>query len=151
VIAEIYDQTPAGSFYAQTPRLINVSVLKSINAGGLLSLGFNLSGSVAKTVLIRAIGPGLSAVGLTSGTLADPTLALFNSSSVQIASNDDWGGDQQLLNAGARVNAFSIGNNSQQSKDSMLIITLPPGLYSAQVKGNNNTSGLAIVEVYEVP
>ncbi len=150
VIAEIYDATPAGTFTAASPRLVNVSVLKSIPSGGLLTLGFTLGGSAAKTVLIRVIGPGLSVIlGSTNGTLGDPQLTLFNSNSVAIASNDDWGADPQLINVGTRVNAFAIGNT--QSKDAMLVVTLPPGGYTAQARGNNGTSGLAIVEVYEVP
>ena len=149
VIAEVYDATPAGGFTASTPRLINFSVIKPIAAGGSLTLGFTLGGSTAKTVLIRAIGPGLAAVGVTSGTLGDPQLTLFNSSSVSIATNDDWGADAQLTTAGSRVGAFNIG--SAQSKDAMLIITLPAGGYTARVTGGSNTSGLAIVEVYEVP
>jgi hypothetical protein len=148
-IAEIYDATPAGTFTPSSSRLINVSVLKPIPSGGLLTLGFTIGGSVAKTVLIRVIGPGLAAVGVTNGTLGDPQLALFNSSSTQIASNDDWGADPQLIAAGTRVNAFAIGNT--QSKDAMLMITLPAGGYTAQAKGGGGTSGLAIVEVYEVP
>jgi hypothetical protein len=147
-IAEIYDAAVA-TFTPSSPRLINVSVLKQISAGGSLTLGFTLGGSVAKTVLIRAIGPGLAAVGLTSGTLGDPQLTLFNSNSVSIATNDDWGADPQLTNAGSRVGAFAIGN--AQSKDAMLIITLPAGGYTARVNGGGGTSGTAIVEVYEVP
>ncbi len=148
-IAEIYDATPVGTFTPLSSRLVNVSVLKSIPSGGLLTLGFTIGGATAKTVLIRVVGPGLAAVGVTSGTLADPQLTLFNSLSTQIASNDDWGADPQLINAGARVNAFAIGNT--QSKDAMLIVTLPAGGYTAQAKGGGGTSGLAIVEVYEVP
>ena len=149
VIAEVYDATPTNAITASTPRLVNFSVIKPISAGGSLTLGFTLGGSVAKTVLVRAVGPGLAAVGVTSGTLGDPQLTLFNSASVAIATNDDWGADPQLTNAGARVGAFNIG--SAQSKDAMLIITLPAGGYTARVTGGSNTSGLAIVEVYEVP
>ena len=83
-IAEIYDAIAAGTFTATSPRLINVSVLKPIVSGGSLTLGFTIGGSTAKTVLIRAIGPGLAAVGVTSGTLGDPQLTLFNSGSVAV-------------------------------------------------------------------
>jgi cyclophilin family peptidyl-prolyl cis-trans isomerase len=152
VIAEVYDATPGTSFTGTTPKLINFSVIKSIAAGGSLTLGFTIGppgGTIAKTVLIRVIGPGLAAVGVTSGTLGDPQLTLFNSSSAAIASNDDWGANPAIAAAAARVNAFSVGTNA--TKDSMLLITLPPGGYTAQATGNANTSGLAIVEVYEVP
>ena len=148
-IAEIYDATPASTFTATTPRLINVSVLKQIDAGGSLTLGFTISGTTAKTVLIRAIGPGLAAVGLTSGTLADPQLTLFDASSNSIALNNDWGGDASLVQANASVGAFAISNPA--SKDAMLLRTLPAGGYTATVTGLGGTGGLAIVEVYEVP
>ncbi|MEN9632775.1 MAG: hypothetical protein RL077_1179 [Verrucomicrobiota bacterium] len=148
-IAEIYDATSAAAFTPASSRLINVSVLKPIEAGGSLTLGFYLSGAVAKTVLIRAIGPGLAAVGVTSGTLSDPQLTLFNSSSSPIAKNDDWGADALLTNASSRVGAFNIGNAS--SKDAMLLITLPAGGYTARVVGGGTSSGLVIVEAYEVP
>jgi hypothetical protein len=98
-------------------------------------------------VLVRAIGPGLSTFNVAS-PLADPQLALFGGS-VQIAANDNWGGDPQLSAAAARVGAFALGDAS--SKDAVLLLTLPPGSYTAQISGANGTSGNAIVEVYEVP
>jgi hypothetical protein len=155
VIAEIYDATPAGNFTASSPRLINVSVNKQIVAGGSLTLGFTVSGSTSKTVLIRVIGPGLVQFGYPSGSvLGDPQLTLYNSSSQVVATNDDWGADPQLVSAGARVNAFSIG--SAPTKDAILLVTLPVpppqgAGYSVKATGNANTSGFAIVEVYEVP
>jgi hypothetical protein len=148
-IAEIYDATPASAFTATTPRLVNVSVLKQINAGGSLTLGFTIGGSTAKTVLIRAIGPGLAAVGVTTGTLADPQLTLFDSGSNSIAVNNDWAGDPALVDANSRVGAFAVANLA--SKDAMLLRTLPAGGYTATVTGNGGNGGLAIVEVYEVP
>ena len=150
VIAEIYDATPSGSFTAATPRLINVSVLKQINAGGSLTLGFTIGGATAKTVLIRAIGPALGLAPFNiQGAMADPQLTLFNSSSVSIATNNDWGGDTQLTAAGTSVGAFAISNGT--SRDAMLLRTLPPGGYTATASGVGNAGGLAIVEVYEVP
>ena len=109
-----------------------------------------MGGSTSRTVLIRLIGPGLSAVGLSSGTMPDPQLTLFNSSQATIAANNDWGGDQQITNTGGRVGAFAVGN--PLSKDAMLLVTLAPGLYTAQANPVSGTpGGTAIVEVYEVP
>ena len=148
VIAELYDSTPAASFSASTPRLINVSVLKTISTGTNLTVGFVIGGSTAKTVLVRAIGPGLAVVGVpVSATMPDPQLALFNGST-QIATNDNWGGDAKITAAGTSVGAFALP--SPTSKDAMLLVTLPPGQYSAQVSANG-PGGLAIVEVYDVP
>jgi hypothetical protein len=79
--------------------------------------------------------------------MADPKLELFSGSN-SIAINDNWGGDPQLTLAGARVGAFAIAN--QQSGDAMILITLQPGQYSAQVSGVTG-GGTALVEVYDVP
>jgi predicted Rdx family selenoprotein len=148
VIAEVYDATPNGAYTATTPRLINVSVLKQVAAGGAITLGFYVGGTTAKTILIRAIGPGLSQLGVP-GVMSDPKLTLFNSTSVVIATNNDWDGDPALSLMMARVNAFAISNKN--SKDAMLLRTLPPGGYVAQASGGGNSSGYVIVEAYEVP
>lgn len=147
VLAEIYDATPVTSFRPATPRLVNVSVRKQIDAGGSLTTGFVISGSTAKTVLVRAIGPGLIQFGVP-GVMVDPRLELFNGSSVAIAFNDNWGGDPQITAAGDRVGAFQI--KDAQSTDAMLLLTLAPGSYSAEVRGVTG-GGTALVEVYEVP
>ncbi len=147
VIAEIYDATSPTGFRANTPRLVNVSVSKQIDAGSSLTAGFVIGGSTAKTVLVRAIGPGLGVFGVP-GVMADPRLDLFNANSVRIASNDNWRGEAQLTAAGGRVGAFEIAN--KQSTDAMLLVTLVPGNYSAEVRGTNG-GGTALVEVYEVP
>lgn len=147
VIAELYDATPTASFASTTPRLVNVSVLKQINTGASLTVGFYVGGSTSRTVLIRAIGPGLAQLGV-GGTMADPQLTLFNSNQNSFAANDDWGGDAQIASAGSRVGAFGISNGA--SKDAMLFLTLAPGSYTARVNPVGS-GGIAIVEVYEVP
>jgi hypothetical protein len=86
VLAELYDATPADSFTASTPRLVNAAVLKQIIPGGSMTAGFIIGGSTAKTVLIRAIGPGLANVGIGSGYLADPQLTLYDGNSTVITS-----------------------------------------------------------------
>jgi hypothetical protein len=147
VIAEVYDATPAADFTATTPRLINVAVLKQINPGSILTAGFVIGGSTARTVLVRAIGPGLAPLGVT-GVLPDPKLELFAGSAV-IAANDNWGGDAQLTAVGRSVGAFAIADLA--GKDAMILVTLAPGSYTTQLTGVANGSGQALVEVYEVP
>ncbi len=146
VIAEIYDA--AANFAATAPRLVNVSVLKTIPAGDFLTAGFVIEGDTALTVLVRAIGPGLAGVGVTSGFLVDPKLELFNAASTSVAINDNWGGDTQVRSAMTAVGAFALSDTG--SKDAVLLVTLAPGSYSAQVRGVGTVSGLALVEVYEV-
>ncbi len=145
VIAEIYDATARDNFRLTTPRLINVSVLKNI--GGSLTAGFVIGGSTTKTVLIRAVGPGLAAFGLT-GTVVDPRLELFDGSSKSIATNDDWAGTVALSASFTQVGAFSL---PPTSKDAALLMTLPPGSYTATVTPGAAATGLALVEIYEVP
>ena len=146
VIAEIYDATPTASFATITPRLLNVSVRKHLGAG--LTAGFVLGGDSPTTVLIRAVGPGLAAFGVP-GTVVDPQLTLFNSASTKIGENNDWGGTAALTDAFARVGAFALPAVS--SKDAALLVRLPPGLYTVEVSGLANTTGVALVEVYAVP
>jgi hypothetical protein len=152
IIAEMYDGAP-GTFNPNGPRLINVSVLKQIGAGDKLTAGFVIGGSTARTVLIRAIGPGIAGDPFNvGGAMADPQLTLFkvvNGSSVQIASNDNWGGDAQISSTATAIGAFGISNGA--SKDAMILITLAPGNYSAEASGVGGAGGSVIVEVYEVP
>ena len=147
VIAEVYDATPAADFTATTPRLINVAVLKQINPGSILTAGFVIGGSTARTVLVRAIGPGLAPLGVT-GVLPDPKIELFAGSAV-IAANDNWGGDAQLTAVGRSVGAFAIADLA--GKDAVILVTLAPGSYTAQLTGVAGGSGQALLEVYEVP
>lgn len=146
VIAEVYDATPPATFAPTTPRLVNVSVLKHLGTG--LTAGFVLGGTGPRTVLIRAIGPTLGAAPFNvPGVVADPQLALFAGTN-QIAANDNWGGTPALTAAFAAVGAFGL---PAASRDAAVLATLAPGNYSVQVDGVGNTTGLAIVEVYEVP
>lgn len=147
-LAEIYDATLSGSFTGTTPRLINVSARTQVGTGSdVLIAGFVVGGTTGRTVLIRAIGPTLGVFGV-GGVLADPKLELYSGATL-VQQNDNWGGDAQLTTVGSSVNAFGIADAS--SKDSIMLVTLAPGLYSAQVSGVNNTTGVALIEVYEIP
>lgn len=145
VIAEVYDATPESNNTAATPRLINVSVLKSISEG--LTAGFVIRGSTTQRVLIRAIGPTLAGFGV-GGTVSDPQLALFRGGSqTPIGSNNNWGGTAELTAAFAQVGAFQLPGDSL---DAALLATLEPGDYTVQVSGVAGATGVALVEVYEV-
>jgi hypothetical protein len=146
VIAELYDATPSGAFTSTTPRLINVSVLKHIGAG--VTAGFVIGGSSARTVLIRAVGPTLGAAPFNvPGVVADPRLALF-AGPTQVGANDNWGGTSTLSTAFEQVGAFRL---AADAKDAALLATLQPGNYTVQVSGANGGTGVALIEVYEVP
>jgi cyclophilin family peptidyl-prolyl cis-trans isomerase len=149
VIAEIYDA--AGSARtAATPRLVNLSTRALLDAGAELRVGFVLRGLSARTVLVRAVGPSLGALGVT-GTMTDPTLELFDNDNggKKIGENDNWGGDAQIVAVANAVGAFAL--SGADTKDAVLLVTLPAGAYSARLSGVGGVSGTAIVEVYEVP
>ena len=146
-LAEIYDATPASAYTATTPRLTNVSARTQVGTGDdVLIAGFTISGGTSKTVLIRAIGPTLVPFGVT-GALVDPKLELFTGST-KINENDNWGGSAALADAFRSVAAFDL---PAASSDAVLLVTLEPGSYTAQVSGVGSTTGVALVEVYEVP
>ncbi len=139
----------AGSLLAQEPRLSNVSTLARVGTGeDVLTAGFNISGTVPKQVIIRAVGPRLAAAPFNvQGTLADPTLVVYgpNSATREAGRNDNWNAADAA--AFTSVGAFAL---TAGSRDAAVVATLAPGSYTAQVSGVGNTTGLAIVEVYEV-
>ena len=150
-LAEVYDATPAGSFSSTSPHLINVSARVEVGTGGnILIAGFVVGGSTAKTVLIRASGPALIPFNV-GGTLHDPKLELFSTApaSALLASNSGWGASPQIAAVAASVGAFSWGNSA--TMDSAILVTLPPGPYTANVSGASGDSGVALVEIYDVP
>ncbi len=144
-LVELY-ATPSG-----TGRLINVSARTAVGTGGaILIAGFNVSGSVPKKLLIRAVGPTLGVFGV-GGTLADPILVVKNAAGFEVAANDNWStanNASELAAAATRVGAFAL---TAGSKDAVVSATLPPGSYTAAISGANNTTGVALVEVYELP
>lgn len=148
VLAEIYDALPPANALSGNTRLINVSVLKAIPAGEILTAGFVIAGNAPKLVLIRAVGPTLAAEPFNiPGALSDPQLQLYSGSSL-INANDNWGGGSTLTSAFNRVGAFALPSTS---RDAALLLSLAPGNYTVQVRGVGASAGLAIVEIYEVP
>ena len=152
-LVEVYDATPAGTFTLSSPRLTNLSARVQVGTGanGVFA-GFVIGGTGNETVLIRASGPALalSPFKLT-GTLPDPQLTLTNvgvSPNVVITTNAGWGGSASIVNAASAVGAFPWSSTS--SKDSAILVTLPPGNYTAGVAGASGDSGIALVEIYEV-
>jgi len=124
-------------------RLINISTRSLVGTGGDLQIaGFVIQGSAAKRVIIRASGPALAQFGVT-GVLADPVLTLYSGQNV-IAQNDDWNLAQAPDFASVGAYAWTAG-----SKDSALVVTLQPGIYTAHVSGKNSGIGVALIEVYD--
>jgi DNA-binding beta-propeller fold protein YncE len=157
-LGELYDASVDPTGVSQ--KLINLSSRGQVGTGNsVLVCGFMVSGTTAKTVLIRGVGPSLAPYGLT-GLLADPVLNVYDSSGNLVATNNDWGTPvgvnasqtpataSTLTSTAAQVGAFPL---IAGSKDAALIVTLPPGAYTAQVSGNGGTTGNGMAEVYEIP
>lgn len=145
-LVEVYDlSAPAAG-----QKLFNISTRASAGTGeATLTAGIVVSGSAPKRVLIRAVGPGLIQLGVT-GVLAQPQLVLIKDT-VTVAQNTGWGTSADasaIAVAATQVGAFPLVAGSG---DSALLVSLAPGNYSAQVLGVGGTSGVAIVEVYELP
>jgi len=145
-LAEVYDNTPAGTYTLATPRLVNLSCRITIPASGSLTDGFTVNGTTSRTVLIRAIGPGLTAYGV-GNALADPVLTVYSGSSA-IATNTGWGSDSQLSTLMTTVGALP---NPPQAKDCVVVLTLAPGSYTAVATSASNSAGNVLVDIYEVP
>jgi hypothetical protein len=143
-LAEVYD-ADAG---APTSRLINLSARAFVGTGdNTLIVGFAIEGNDPETVLIRGVGPGLAGFGVT-GALANPQLSLADSSGNQIAKNSGWGGTAQLTALFTQVGAFEL---EAGSNDDAILVTLPPGSYTAQLSGAGGATGIGLAEIYEVP
>lgn len=103
--------------------------------------GFVISGSASKTVLLRAIGPTLANFNVP-GPLQDPVLSLHNTT-MEIANNDDWQTDPNASQIPATL-------RPTDSRESALLTVLQPGQYTAIVSGKGETSGVGLVEVYDM-
>lgn len=140
-LLEVYDADTT----TPTARLSNTATRGYVGTGGdIIIAGFVISGTGAKTLLIRAVGPTLTAFGLT-GVLADPQLTIYRGSDI-LLTNDD--ASAAAATAAAQVGAFALPTGS---KDAAFVVTLPAGAYTVQVNGANATTGLALVEIYDVP
>ncbi|MDB6167477.1 MAG: hypothetical protein JWM88_341 [Verrucomicrobia bacterium] len=148
VLAEMYDANPS-VFDPTSPRIINLSARATMANDNPLIAGFVIGGSTAKTLMIRAIGPTLTAFGVP-GAMADPSLEIIpGGGTVAIVSNDNWGGAALLTSTGNTVGAFALSDSA--SKDAVILVTLDPGVYSAKVVGVSNSSGITLIEMYEIP
>jgi hypothetical protein len=131
-------------------RLVDISTRSPVATGDAVQIaGFVISGTIPKTVLIRASGPTLAALGV-QGALVDPTIELHGPTGT-IGFNDNWSTDtliaEQIRTAAAQIGAYPWATGS---KDAALLVTLNPGVYSAIVAGKSGGSGVALVEVYEI-
>ena len=147
-LIEAYDVAPV----AGTAPLLNLSARTRAGTGAeVLIAGFVVSGPEPKRLLIRGVGPALTALGV-AGALADPQLAIYRQGgTVPLQQNDDWnasGGGAAVAAAAAQAGSFALGANS---KDAAVLMIFEPGAYTAQVSGVGGSTGVALLELYDVP
>lgn len=131
-------------------RLVNVSgrAWVGLDVDKLIA-GFTIQGPGPKTVLVRAVGPGLDTFGVP-GTLQNPVLKIFHpGGDTPLWTNDDWGNLAYADEVEAKSQELHAFPLTRGSKDAVLLLTLAPGLYTAEVTGSANETGVALVEVYE--
>jgi hypothetical protein len=104
--------------------------------------GFIITGSVPKKVILRAIGPSLTHFGVP-GVLADPVMELHGSGAFVTVTNDNWRDTQE-----DEIQATGIPPT--ETLESAIVATLDPGAYTAIVKGKDNTSGVGLIEIYDL-
>ena len=123
-----------------TIRLANISTRLAVGGGdNVLIAGFIITGSEQKKVMIRALGPLLP----VNENLPDPTLELHDSSGALMATNDNWRDTQE-----GELKATTI--SPANDYDSSIVQSLAPGAYTAVVAGKGGTTGVGLVEVYDL-
>jgi serine protease AprX len=134
--------TPSSTPPAQA---VNLSTRMRVQTGDNVGIGgFIISGTGPKNVLLRAMGPSLSKFGVPN-PLPDPVLELHGTGTFVTITNNDW-----QDNAAQAALIMSTGLAPNHNLDSAIYATLNPGAYTAIVRGNNNTTGVALVEVYDL-
>ncbi|HEY6153149.1 MAG TPA: NF038122 family metalloprotease [Candidatus Udaeobacter sp.] len=146
-LVEVYDLNSAAS-----SSLSNISTRSFVQTSEHVMIGgFIVQGTGTKKVIIRAIGPELTQFGITD-ELANPTLELHNANGGLIATNDNW----QTTIIGGIINGDQVsdiqnsGHAPTAATESAIIANLQPGNYTAIVRGVSNTTGVALVEVYDL-
>lgn len=141
-LAEIYEVTSTGT------RLVNISTRAQVGTGGNIMIpGFVVGGGSTEKLLIRGDGPSLAQFGL-GGVLAQPSLSILSGQTV-VASNTGWGNSSNpasIESAAAAVGAFAFAAGSADSAE---VVELAPGGYTVQISGANNSTGIALAEIYE--
>lgn len=144
-LAEVYEVTDDSS------QLVNISTRAMVGTGANVEIaGLVVSGTQPCNVLIRADGPALGQFGVP-GLLAQPTLSVIDANGRTVATNTGWSTNSDPARIAAVAEAVGAFPLQAGSADCALIVALPPGTYTAIVSGVGDTSGVALVEVYQAP
>jgi hypothetical protein len=138
-LVEVYDLEPTSDTH-----LSNISGRAFVSTGDdVLIGGVIISGNAAEQVLFRAIGPSLASKGVTN-PLMDPTLDLYDENGTLIAHNDDW------MSSTQRNSIIVTGLAPTDPRESAILEVPAAGNYTAIVRGENNETGIALVEAYRL-
>jgi len=140
-VVEIYDLGTAALNIGSKAKLAQISTRGTVGTGNDVLIGGFIVDILPTKVILRAIGPELN--GLLPGALQDTTLELRDGSGSLIASNDDWRSMEEAQIIETTVPPLD-------DRESAIVATLDPGNYTAIVRGKNNTTGVALVEVYSL-
>ena len=143
-VESLYSNGPAYQNSIPAPNLVNISTRALIGTGeDVLIGGFIIQGSAPATVILRAIGYSLTAVGLTDA-ISDPVITVYNSAGAVVATNDDW-----FTSANAEtISSFHL--DPPNSLESALFLALNPGSYTAIVQGFSDATGVGLFELYDL-
>jgi hypothetical protein len=134
-VVEVYDLDSSAD-----SKLANISTRAAVQTGdNVLIGGLIVVGQSAANVIVRAIGPSLA----VPGAMANPTLELRDGNGIAVASNDNWRTTQESA-------IISTGVPPAHDGESAIVISFSPGAYTAIVRGANGTTGVAVVEVYQL-
>jgi len=139
-IVEVYDLSPSAG------KLANLSTRAYVSTGAHIAIaGFILGNqSSANSLVIRGIGPSLASAGVAN-FLTNPALELRNKDGALIAANNDW-----QDNPVQAAQLIATGLAPSDKREAALAVSLQPGLYTALLAGENNVTGIGLVEVYDV-
>jgi arylsulfate sulfotransferase len=138
-LVEAYDLSPLGG-----SKLANLSTRGRVETGdNVLISGFIVGEVGSNTLVIRALGPSLASDGI-SDPLGDPILTVYNSNGAVIAGNDNWQDD--ISAPQIEENGLAPGNTAE----SATILYLPAGAYTAIVTGSNGSTGVGLVELFDL-
>jgi len=127
------------------PRSLNISTRVAIETGDNVAIGgFIISGNSPKKVAVRGLGPSLKSAGI-SHALADPMLELRSADQSMIASNDNW-----RDNAASAAQLQANGLAPRSDLEAAIVATLSPGTYTAVESGRNGSTGMGLIEVYDL-
>lgn len=148
VLVELYDATAAPT--ATSARVVGFSGRAHVAAGEeLIIVGFVVTGDGYVNLLLRGVGPTLAQFGVAD-FLSDPVIALYSGNTL-IAANDNWQDGDASVAGRVQDAARSVGDfDLASANDAALLVTLPAGTYTLQVRGAAGQSGVALAEIYQV-